>query len=94
MSTAAGTIAPPLSFVLPPITVVHVVTEGPIGNLLHLVIFVTGAGVLGVTALAVIERLAGGASPPRIGGRHLLLAAGVLALAIVVEVSFHLLGGS
>ncbi len=67
-------------------------SEGPIGDLLHLVIFITGAGVLGVIALAVIERLAAGASPPRIGFRHIAFVVGALAVAIAVEVAFHLLG--
>jgi len=74
-------------------TVVHVISEGPIGNLLHLFIFIAGAGVLGIVALAVIERLATGGEP-RIRARHLLLAVGTLAVVISVEVAFHLLGRS
>jgi hypothetical protein len=73
---------------------VHVTSEGPIGNLLHLVIFIAGAGVLGIIALAVIERLAEGASPPRIHLRHIVACVVVLAVVIAVEVGFHLLGRS
>ncbi len=67
-------------------------SEGPIGNLLHLAIFVAGAALLGVVALAVIERLSEGESPPRIGPRHILTAVVVLLVVIAVEVGFHLLG--
>jgi len=71
----------------------HVMSEGPIGNLLHLFIFVAGAGVLGVIALAVIERLAEGGTP-RIRVPHIAIAVAILAVVIGIEVAFHLLGGS
>jgi hypothetical protein len=72
---------------------VHVDSEGPIGNLLHLAIFVAGAAFLGVVALAVIERLSEGDSPPRVGRRHVLAALAALVVIIGIEIAFHLLGG-
>ena len=72
----------------------HVDSEGPIGNLLHLAIFIAGAAFLGVVALAVIERLSEGESPPRIRRRQILIALTVLIVIIGIEVSFHLVGGS
>ena len=75
-------------------TVIDVVHESPIGNLLHLLIFLAGAGVIGIVALAVIERLAEGDAPSRIGVKHLSIAIGGLVLLIAVEVAFHVLGGS
>jgi hypothetical protein len=76
------------------ITVSDVTAEGPIGNLLHLVIFVAGAVVIGVIALAVIERMSDGTTPPRLGLRQIGIAVSVLIVVIGVEIAFHLLGRS
>ena len=69
-------------------------SEGPIGDLLHFVLFLAGAGVLGVVALGAIERLAADDVSARIGARHLLIAVGALGVAIAVEVAFHVFGGT
>jgi hypothetical protein len=76
------------------ITVSDVTGEGPIGDLLHLVIFVAGAVVIGLVALAVIERLSNGSAPPRLGWRQIGIAVGILVAVVAIEIAFHLLGGS
>ena len=61
-------------------------------SLLHLAIFVAVVGVVGVVAVAIVERMAGSAAP-LIRRRHMLVAAAVLAVAVVAERIYHMVGG-
>ncbi len=68
----------------------HVHEGAPLENLLHLFLFVAGATVIGAVALAVLERLAGGGGPPRVGAKHVLIPLAVATVALGAEVAFHL----
>ena len=75
-------------------TVVHVEHEPPLGNVLHLLLFVTGAAIIGAVALAVIERLSGPGEEPKIRTKHIALVVVVFLAAVGAELLYHRLGGS
>jgi len=64
-------------------------SEPLLDTLLHLAIFIASIGVVGVVAVAVVERIAGSGTPV-IRRPHLLVALAVLAAAVVAERIYHL----
>jgi hypothetical protein len=74
-------------------TVVHVLDTSPLGNMLHLVLFVAGSAIIGLVALLLLERLAGGDERQRFGLRHVAVPVVVFLAALGGEVLFHALGG-
>ena len=64
-------------------------SEPALDSLLHLAIFIVSVGVVGVFAVAVIERMAGSGSP-LIKRRHLVGTIVVLAVVVLAERIYHL----
>lgn len=61
----------------------------PVDRVLHLLIFVAAAGLLGVLALGALERLVDGTSRV-VRTRVALVPAALLALLVTVERLYHL----
>jgi hypothetical protein len=65
---------------------------GVVENLLHLALFIGAAGVIGVVAVAVLERLAGSVTP-FVRRRHIAAAIGIFVALVAAEELHHHVGG-